>query len=697
MNAANDRMDRTLRILMLEDDESDALLVLRELRKGGLLCETARAATPTEYAAALERGQLDLILADYALPAFDGLAALAMAQGARPDVPFIFVTGEMGEERAIETLRRGATDYVLKDRLGRLLPAVQRALEGAEERRKRREAEERERQRTAELEEANAQYQALSRRLVELQEDERRALSRDLHDASGQSIIALKLGLGALNREEGISEAARARVDDLLGLADGVSEDLHRLAVNLRPSSLDRYGLVPGLEQLLNEFRKQTGLQVDFLAEGMEEERLPPAIETALYRIVQEATTNCARYAAAGSVSVLLRRDGSAVQLIVEDDGRGFDVEAALRRGRLGLLGMRERAQMLGGTLEIESTPGQGAAIYANLPIDEGHAGPRAAIGNREVARGSREEGVWAPPDVPPSASSPLAEAAELARAKTLSDALVEIMAAITGCDAAGEVLRLVLAGSAEAIGRDNAHIAEHAGDRWEVHYAYREGLDLRSISDLDAPAFDCVERTRAVLVVDDTSAPGLDDALRLEARHVKSYASVPLLAGDRMLGVLSFVSNTAPATFHPSEVNFLNRLATLVALALENARLRESEAAQREELAQRVEELQTDPRAAPGRHRHRPRPAVQDRPGQPRPVGHVGHAAGRQSLAQRRCRLRQGSFPGLPGRAGVGTARARHAGGRRRGPRRAQHGDGGRARRWDRADAVGVCSAAVR
>jgi PAS domain S-box-containing protein len=601
MNAADDRTERTLRILMLEDDESDALLVQRELRKGGLRCETARAAARADYAAALRRGPLDLILADYALPGFDGLAALAMAQSACPDVPFIFVTGEMGEERAIETLRRGATDYVLKDRLGRLLPAVQRALEVAEERRRRREAEERVRQRTSELEQANAQYQALSRRLVELQEEERRALSRDLHDASGQSIIALKLGLGALKREEAGSEAARARVDELLGLADAVSEDLHRLAVNLRPSSLDRYGLVPGLEQLLNEFRKQTGLQVDFLAEGMEGERLPPELETALYRIVQEATTNCARYAAAAGVSVLLRREGGAVQLIVEDDGRGFDVEEALRRGRLGLLGMRERAQMLGGTLEIESTPGYGTAIYANLPLaggrghgEEGHAGPPADTLGREQGQPGPQAATGPASSGRLLVPASLAEAAELARAKALSDALVEITAAITGRGGSGEILRLVLAGSAEALGRDNAHIAERMGDRWEVRYAYRQALDLRSLCDLDAPAFDWVERTRAVLVVNDTSAPGLDDALRLEARHVKSYASMPLLAGDRLLGVLSFVSNNVPANFHPSEVEFLNRLATLVALALENARLRETEAAHREDLAERVEELQT-------------------------------------------------------------------------------------------------------
>ena len=161
----------------------------------------------------------------------------------------------------------------------------------------------------AEVMTGRGQMQGLSRRLVEVQEQERRALSRDLHDTSGQNITALKLGLGALKRADGCSESVRAGVDELIQLADTVAEDLHRLAVNLRPSSLDRYGLVPALEQLLTEFRKQTGLDVHLAAPGMEErsERLPGNVETALYRIAQESLTNVARYAQAQNVCVLIQ------------------------------------------------------------------------------------------------------------------------------------------------------------------------------------------------------------------------------------------------------------------------------------------------------------------------------------------------------------------------------------------------------
>jgi PAS domain S-box-containing protein len=184
--------------------------------------------------------------------------------------------------------------------------------------------------------------QTLSRRLVEVQEEERRALARDLHDTSGQAMTFINMALATLKRESGLSERARARIDELRVAADTVGEDLHRLSVNLRPASLDRYGLVPAIEDLINTMRKQAGIEVDFRVEGLDE-RLPDAMETALYRIIQEATTNITRHAAASHISVSVQRDEDSIHLEVEDNGRGFDVEAALNRGRLGLLGMRER------------------------------------------------------------------------------------------------------------------------------------------------------------------------------------------------------------------------------------------------------------------------------------------------------------------------------------------------------------------
>ncbi|MCU0510476.1 MAG: histidine kinase [Anaerolineae bacterium] len=220
-----------------------------------------------------------------------------------------------------------------------------------------------------ELAASRRELQGLARRLVHAQEDQSRALSREIHDTSAQGMSALKLGLLRIKRKADSPEVVAQAAAELLRIADTVVEDLHRLSVNLRPSSLDRYGLASALEQLIESMRRQTGIEVAFHSEGMEE-RLPDDVETALYRITQEATTNIARYAKATRASVSLVREPAAVILAVEDNGVGFDVAEALSRGRLGLLGMRERAQMLGGTFTVMSQPGRGARVCVSAPLN---------------------------------------------------------------------------------------------------------------------------------------------------------------------------------------------------------------------------------------------------------------------------------------------------------------------------------------
>ena len=220
----------------------------------------------------------------------------------------------------------------------------------------------------AELQISREQVQALSRRLVESLEKERRTIARELHDESGQALTVLKLGLGQLRRSAPAGEETRQRVEELERIVAGVMENLHRLSVNLRPASLDRYGLVAALEQFTEDFQRQSSLHIDLVTAGLDLERLPSAVETALYRIVQEAVTNAVRHAQATHVGVILEKRGERAVAIIEDNGHGFDVDEALHRGRLGLLGMRERAEMLGGTLSIESAPGAGTALFVEVP-----------------------------------------------------------------------------------------------------------------------------------------------------------------------------------------------------------------------------------------------------------------------------------------------------------------------------------------
>ncbi len=143
-------------------------------------------------------------------------------------------------------------------------------------------------------------------------------------------------------------------------------QDVRRLAVELRPAALDDFGLIPALERLVETFREQTAIRVD-LETNLDEERLPSEVETALYRIIQEALTNVVKHATASRVSILLtHRDGS-VAVVVEDDGSGFDTDAT--SDGLGLVGMRERVGLVGGRLRIESEAGKGATLVAEVPL----------------------------------------------------------------------------------------------------------------------------------------------------------------------------------------------------------------------------------------------------------------------------------------------------------------------------------------
>lgn len=216
----------------------------------------------------------------------------------------------------------------------------------------------------------NRELGILSRRLVEIQESERQYISRELHDETGQALTSLMLRLGMLERDmqRGISVADR--VAELKQTVEEVLEGLHGLAMDLRPSSLDHVGLVPALRQYAERTTERHGLLVDFGALGLGEQRLPQQMEITIYRIVQEALVNVVRHAQATHADVILERRPGQVRVIVEDNGRGFDMTEAMYSGRLGLLGMRERVEMLGGRLMIDSAPGMGTMVLVEVPYD---------------------------------------------------------------------------------------------------------------------------------------------------------------------------------------------------------------------------------------------------------------------------------------------------------------------------------------
>ncbi len=227
----------------------------------------------------------------------------------------------------------------------------------------------------------------LRRRLAQAQEEERRRISRELHDQVGQTVTGLSLGLKAMEGElAGLHDAPGLgrRLRWLQSLTADIGRDLHRAAADLRPTVLDDFGLPGALEALAAEWAERHGLAVDVEVVGPVG-RLPPEVETALFRVVQEALTNVLKHAGARDVSVLLERTDGWLRLVVEDDGVGFDVDRPPpdARRRLGLSGMRERLALVGGTLTLESSSGGGTALFVKVPGAVAAAAAPAPVGER--------------------------------------------------------------------------------------------------------------------------------------------------------------------------------------------------------------------------------------------------------------------------------------------------------------------------
>jgi signal transduction histidine kinase len=203
------------------------------------------------------------------------------------------------------------------------------------------------------------------RRAVAGQELERRRLARELHDETGQALTSILLGLGALEEAKSNDELGAAVVD-LRDLVVATLQDVRRLAVELRPTALDDFGLTAALERLTDSFAEQTGIEVEFET-GLGEDRLPNDVETVLYRLVQEALTNVVKHAHAEHVSIVLQRKQGVVSAVIEDDGRGFTDGQS--QGGLGLVGMRERVALVDGSFRIESSPTSGTTLVVEVPV----------------------------------------------------------------------------------------------------------------------------------------------------------------------------------------------------------------------------------------------------------------------------------------------------------------------------------------
>lgn len=223
---------------------------------------------------------------------------------------------------------------------------------------------------TRRIEQAENNLRRLSRRLVQAQEVERKALSRELHDEVGQMLTALGIELANLQSLRAADGAAfGTRIEDVKRLNTEAMRAIRDLAMGLRPSMLDDLGLAPALEWQGREFSRHTGVPAVVSVDG-NLDHLPEAHRTCIYRVVQEALTNCAKHAMAKNVLVSVHGNEESVEVVVQDDGRGFSV--ASRSAGLGLLGIQERVQELEGTVRLNSEPGRGTTLRCQIPVTKG-------------------------------------------------------------------------------------------------------------------------------------------------------------------------------------------------------------------------------------------------------------------------------------------------------------------------------------
>ena len=380
-------MNRPLQVLVIEDSEDDAALLELQLQRGGYAPVCHRVETPEATSAALERQSWDVIIADYHLPRFDGLAALALVKEKGLDVPFIIVSGYITEETAVAAMKAGAHDYLMKDKLARLGPAVERELRDAEVRRERRRAQEelrrayeelevRVQERTADLKTANARLQAaiaerrrLEYELLEITEKERRRIGLDLHDDLGQELSALALmtkGLQLKLAKRRAREASdAARIHKLVQQAMNHARDLaHDLA------TLDLKGddLPAALDGLARHAAGLFRISCRFEGNGP----IPPLdsnMASQLYKIAQEAVTNAIKHAKAKSVGIRLANGSGGIVLTVQNDGLPFPSLEGSSTG-MGVRIMNYRANLIGATLKINGTGPSGTAVVCSLPLE---------------------------------------------------------------------------------------------------------------------------------------------------------------------------------------------------------------------------------------------------------------------------------------------------------------------------------------
>lgn len=349
---------RPVRVLHLEDSRVDHELVKFALRRNGVDFQLQRVETLGDLLRELGTGRYDAVLADYELEGFTALDARERAAGLAPRVPWVVLSGAIGEAAAVQTVRHGMHDYVLKDNLERLEFVLLRAIEAARAEGERIDAE-------AGRRRAQDQLTELSAHMQETLEDERAEIAREVHDDIGGALAAVKLDIAWVRRQPLSADSAR-HLDSALEMLEHAIGASRRIMKSLRPAVLDQ-GLSAAVAWLLENFRRRSGAQVSLQADSALCD-LPPEVVLTAFRTVQEALTNASKHAHARQVKVSLSDAGGMLMVEIDDDGVGLQQGAQHKPESFGLRGLRERARRVGGWLDVTSRPGA-TSVILTVPL----------------------------------------------------------------------------------------------------------------------------------------------------------------------------------------------------------------------------------------------------------------------------------------------------------------------------------------
>ncbi|MGE0330463.1 MAG: histidine kinase [Ramlibacter sp.] len=359
-----------LQLLVIEDSRLDYEMLVARLALQGVQAAAARVETAAELQAALARQPWDLVISDHHLPGFSSSEAFEIVSALAEAPPFIIVSGVIGEDTAVEAMRRGVDDYLVKSRLARLGMAVRNALGAARARREKATAE-------ARLLESQQQLGNLSARLQTVIDEERTAIAREIHDDVGGTLTAVKLDLEIIERQAPPAQAERAR-RALQTLAQA-AQATQRIMRNLHPPILDA-GLIAALEWQVREFRERTEIGVRFSC-NVASVQTDPRVAMAVYRTLQEALTNITKHATgANQVSVDVHHGAGLLSMEVSDNGRGFDGADLRKPGSLGLRGLGERARAVDGRVDISSARGRTTLLLWVPLAEDAQAGPQPVV-----------------------------------------------------------------------------------------------------------------------------------------------------------------------------------------------------------------------------------------------------------------------------------------------------------------------------